>query len=251
MKPLLQRPYVPFLIALGSALLVIVVAFAPAVWQTLTGAAPPAAVDESSRPWQVQADAQGVVSAFGMRLPGTTLEQVRRRWGDELQVAVMARRGEPGALEAYIDSYRDGGITGKMVLALDATPAQVAAMRERSPRDQPVDADARRYTLHGDDRESALAMQVAGLSFVPAAQLDAATLTHRFGTPTERLPAGPGAEQWLYPERGLAILLHEQTRELIQVVAPSDFERLLRAPLLQAMAATAAASAAATASTPR
>jgi hypothetical protein len=242
MKTLLQRPYMPFLIALGAALLVIVVAFAPAVWQTLTGAPPRAPVDESARPWQVQADAQGGVSAFGMRLPGTTLAQVARRWGDELQVAVMARRGEPGALEAYIDSYRDGGITGKMVLALGATPAQVASMRERSPRDQPVDADARRYALHGDDRDAVLAMPVVGLSFVPAVQLDAATLTHRFGTPAERLPAGEGAEQWLYPERGLAILLHDQTRELIQVVAPPDFERLLRAPLVQAMAAAAAAS---------
>ena len=250
MKPLLDRPYMPFLIALGAALLIIVAAFAPALWQTFTGGPAAALDDDPSRPWQVQADAQGRVTAFGMMLPGTTLAQLSRRWGDELQVAVMARRGEPGALEAFVDSYRDGGITGKMVLALGATPAQVAAMRERSPRDMPVDADARRYTLAAEDRDVALSLPVVGLSFVPAVQLDAATLQQRFGAPAERLPAGEGAEQWVYPARGLAILLHDKARELIQVVAPADFESRLRAPLVAAQAA-AAASAPGSASAPR
>lgn len=236
MKPLLQRPWVPFLIAAGAGFAIIVLAFLPALWQTLLGAPPLPADDAAQRPWEVREDGRGGVGAFGLKLPGSTLAELNRRWGDELQVGIVALRGEPGALEAYLDNYRDGGVTGKMVIALDASPAQVAAMRERSPREQVLDADARRYTLAAADREAALSLPVAGLSFVPSAQLDAATLTQRFGAPDERLPAGQGAEQWLYPSRGLAIALHDKGRELIQVVAPADFERRLRAPLLAASA---------------
>jgi hypothetical protein len=228
----------PLLTTLFAALLILLAAFAQPLWRMAAG--PPAqALIESDMPWQVPVAADGHSRAFGLALPGATLADARQRWGDDLQVAVMAQRGQPGALEAYLENFRAGAITGRLVLAADPGADVVARLRANAVHDEPVDADARRYTLRADDMAEALRAPLVGITFIPAAQLDADTLRGRFGAPAERLvdaaPAGgKPIEQWLYPALGLAVALDPQGRELLQYVAPADFERRLRAPLLAA-----------------
>lgn len=225
----------PMLIALFAAVAIILGALAPALWRMAAG--PPAqTAAESGLPWQVAVDASGRSTVFGLTLPGTTLAQARQRWGDDVQVAVMARRGQPGALEAYLENFRAAAINGRLVLAADPGAPAVARLRENAVHNEPVDAEARRYTLRADDLPEALRAPLVGITFIPAAQLDAATLRARFGEPAERLldaaPAGAGRiEQWLYPSIGLAVALDAKGRDVMQFVAPADFERLLRAPL--------------------
>lgn len=238
----------PFLWAVLAGLAVIAAAFAPVLWQMLNpvpAAAPAAARGGLPAPWQIEPDGQGGLRAFGLRLPGSTLADARALWGDELQVAVIASRGQPAALEAYTDRYSGGGVNGKLVLASDAQPAAVLRWQDRSPRREPIDAHAMRWQLHADDRAEALRAGVAGLSFVPANRLDAATLQARFGTPAEVLAGEGRARHWLYPDRGLAIAWDEGSgRAVMQVVMPADFERRLRAPLRSASNAAASAPAA-------
>ena len=228
----------PMLIALFAALAILLAAFAPALWRMAAG--PPAqtaaeTTTETGLPWQVQVSAGGGSAVFGLTLPGATLAQARQRWGDDLQVAVMARRGQPGALEAYLENFRAGAINGRLVLAADPGAPAVARLRENSAHNEPVDAEARRYTLRADDLPLALQAPLVGITFIPAAQLDAATLRARFGEPAERLRDAEGRiEQWLYPALGLAVALDAKGRDVMQYVAPADFERLLRAPLLAA-----------------
>ncbi|MFY9514641.1 MAG: hypothetical protein WAQ05_27045, partial [Rubrivivax sp.] len=112
--------------------------------------------------------------------------------------------------------------------------ARVLQLREAAARSEQVDADARRWRLRAADIAALADTPLAGLSFIVAVNLDAATLQQRFGPPAERWRQGERLEHWLYPERGLAVLLDAQGKEVLQVAAPADFERRLRAPLLQA-----------------
>lgn len=239
----------PFLWALLAGLAVIAAAFAPVLWQML-GPVPAAAPSAAARaslpaPWQIEPDGRGGLRAFGLRLPGSTLADAQALWGDELQVAVIASRGQPAALEAYTDRYSGGGVNGKLVLASDAQPAAVQRWQDRSPKREPIDAQAMRWQLQRDDRAEALRAGVAGLSFLPANRLDAATLQARFGTPAETLAGDGRTRHWLYPERGLAIAWDEGSgRAVLQVVVPAEFERRLRAPLLAAMGSAASSPAA-------
>jgi hypothetical protein len=43
----------------------------------------------------------------------------------------------------------------------------------------------------------------------------------------------------MYPAQGLAVVLDSQGREVLQYVAPADFDRRLRAPLIAAGATPA------------
>ncbi|MDP1533849.1 MAG: hypothetical protein Q8L92_09755 [Rubrivivax sp.] len=216
----------PLAIALLAALLIIAGAFG----LPLLGGGP--AGDDGERlPWQVKVDDGGRSTVFGLQLPGATLATAQARWGDDMQIAVIARRGEAGALEAYLDNFRAGGITGRLLLATELPAAAVLGLRERARRSEAIDADTWRFAPAAADHAQVMAAALVGVSFIPGAQLDAATLVQRFGAPAERLRGSDRLEHWLYPALGLAIVLDTDGKELLQYVAPADFERRLVAPL--------------------
>lgn len=229
----------PFVIALLAGLAVLLLAAALPLWHLVAGA-PPAA--PTGQPWQVlrQGDRIGV---FGLQLPGSTLADARARWGDGLELAVMATRGQPGALEAYVDRYEGGGVEGRLVLATALPADRVAQLQQQAAKNEPVDADTRRFFLRSEDRAALADTSISGISFVVSARLDAATLRQRFGAPAERWQAADGVEHWLYPALGLAIARGRgdaASKAVLQYVAPADFEARLRAPLQAAGAVPSA-----------
>jgi hypothetical protein len=229
----------PAFLAAMAALVVLVGAFAPALWRTASDP-PPAARNDMPAPWQVTIDASGGGSrVFGLDLPGATLDTARRLFGEDLQIAVMARRGQPGALEAYHETFAAGFISGRLLLAAEPGADLIPGWQARAVRQTPVDGDTVRYTLAADDLAAALRAPLVGITFIPAAQLDAETVRARFGAPAERLASGERLVQWLYPAQGLAVVLDRDGREVLQYVAPGDFDRRLRAPLIAAGATPA------------
>ncbi|MBK1687004.1 hypothetical protein [Rubrivivax gelatinosus] len=233
----------PFLLALLAGVVVLLVAFAPALWQVLRGTAP-APVSSPEAPWSIAARGDGV-AAFGLQLPGSTLADADQRWGEGLQLAVMAETGQPGALEGYVERFDGGGVGGRLLLTTSLGDAELLRLQQTAAEREPAGGTLWRYPLRASERPALGATPLVGLSFIPATNLDAQTLRQRFGEPDEVIAPGGRLEHWLYPARGLAIAVDAEGRELLQVVAPADFERRLRAPLKTA--ASAAASPAASA----
>ncbi|MFO1329306.1 MAG: hypothetical protein U1F56_18240 [Rubrivivax sp.] len=233
-----MRQRSPFFWAALAGLAVLLAAFAPVGWQMWRGGAVPAGGGAAAAPWAIERVAAGEVRAFGLRLPGATLADARRLWGAELQLAVIASRERPAALEAYVERWSGGGLDGRLVLAADADPAALQRWQQHSPRRERIEAQAERWALQPEDAEEALRRPVRGLSFLPAARVDAAALEARFGVPPERISTADGLQHWIYPERGLAVAWQaERGRAVVQVAAPADVEARLRAPLRSAAAA--------------
>jgi hypothetical protein len=227
----------PLIIALLAGLAVLVVALALPLLHLAGGGAP--VVVSDGLPWQVQRQGE-TVRVFGLTLPGSTLGDAQGQWGDGLQVAVMAARGRPGALEAYVERHEAGGIVGRLVLATELPPEAVTRLQENAAKIEPVDADTRRYALRAEDRAALARTALVGITFLPSVNLDAVTLRQRFGEPAETRREGERLQHWLYPALGLAIVLDAEGKEVLQYVAPAEFERRLRAPLLNATAPPAA-----------
>lgn len=224
----------PAWIALLAGFVVLVVAFLPvlwAMWKTPPGPAAPGGSGPGA-PWAIERLPDGATRVFALRLPGATLADVRATWGDNLQIALMATRGAAPVLEGSVETVVVGGVGGRLLFTAAAAPQDLQRWRERSPKEEPVSAETRRIVLRGEDRADAWRAPLVGIGFIPTAQLDATMLRQRFGAPSEVLGAGQPIEHWLYPAQGLAIVLDTQGRELLQYVAPADFERRLRAPLL-------------------
>ena len=191
-------------------------------------------------PWQVEADGQGGSTVFGLRPGASTLGEVRRALGDELEVAIIAAPGESGSLEGYYGQVKLGFVLAKMIVTVDAPEATVSAMRERALKTEHMESTTRKITLHPDDRAAADAMTVRAIAVIPTVNLDEATVVSRFGQPGERIVASEKRVHLLYPKVGLDVVVDGDGRELLQYVAPRDFERL-RAPLLDVTAQEAPA----------
>jgi hypothetical protein len=219
----------PLLIALSLGALGLLAAAVPVLWHMLDpGAAPAPAAQDA--PWQVQTPAPGQSRVFGLDLPGATLAQARQRWGEDLRVAIIVGPGGDASLEGYVERFTAAGVAGRLVLAFDGSPAELERWREGVPREA-VGTGAWRHPLAPEAAARAAAAPLVGMTLIPAAQLDAAALTARFGEPAERRADGERLQHWLYPAIGLAVALDAEGKDVLQYVAPGEFEARLVAPL--------------------
>lgn len=223
----------PLFIALAATAVTLVLAAALVAWRLL---APP---DPATRaavlhgaPWQIETPAPGQTRVMDLALPGSTLAQARLRWGTDLKVALMAQPDGPVTLEAYLERFETGGVTGRLLLSFDTTnlAAPVARWRETA-FGTPQESGARQHVLAEQAIQELGTAALRGVNYIPEAQLSAELLQARFGTPAERRAEGERLQHWLYPALGLAVVLDAKGREVLQYVAPADFEKRLALPL--------------------
>ncbi len=215
---------IPVVLAAVAALIV-----APLLY--LPFAEPQQESERATLPWQIEVDANGHSTVFGFTLGVSTLGDVHTRYGSDTEIAVITPKDGTSSLEAFNAEARAGFITGKMVFTAELAQEAVDAMRERAPRSSHMESTTRKATLHPDDFALALQTPIRAIGFIPTADLDAATIVQRFGEPAVRLRSAENLEHFLYPERGLEVILDSRGKELLQYVAPRDFARL-HAPLL-------------------
>lgn len=190
--------------------------------------------DGSSRLW----GPQGLVLSQDAS-KASTLADVQRLWPIEVQVAIVAAPGEDGALEAFVDPAQLGFVAGKLVVSATLDARTLAGMRVRSSKVAFMDSTTRRYTLASSDLAAAMQAPISGVSLIPQAQLDAATVVQRFGEPSQRVSRGEGdaaVEHLLYQAKGLDVVVSAKGKELLQYVPPAQFNRLSQ-PLQAASAA--------------
>lgn len=181
---------------------------------------------------------QGLVLSKDAR-QASTLADVQRLWPIEMQVAIVAAPGEAGALEAFVDPAQLGFVAGKLVVSTTLDARTIADMQARATKVAFMDSTTRRFTLSPNDLATALQTPISSVSLIPQAQLDAATVVQRFGQPGQRVTRGEGnaaVEHLLYPSKGLDVVVSAKGKELLQYVAPAQFERLSQ-PLQAASAA--------------
>lgn len=234
----------PIWIALGAGAAVLVAAFAVPLWHMLQGApaaAPAATAADQGLPWQVQATGDGGSRVFGLALGRARLADVEARFGDLLQVALVARLGEVGTLEALVDPMAAGFVNGRLVLGFDVPPEALGRWRASSTDHGPMAGGARRFRLAPPDLAEARRMPLASLGFIPAVRLSEADVRERFGPPAAVQPLPDQALALLYPDRGLLVTVQPGSRGLLQYVPPAHFDARLRLPLAAIASAAAPA----------
>ena len=223
----------PFLVALGVGVTVIVAAFLPAVWHMAGGpqSVPPTAPQQDAvLPWQVQVQDDGSSRVMGLHLGVDTLAQARARAGESWQLAIVARAGELGALEALSEPFSAGFVTGRLVMAFEVPVESLRRWREASPGSAAMEGGVRRLELSAEHQAEAAGVPLSGLSFVPVARLSREDVRQRFGAPAQERTLADGATWLAYPALGLTATVAEGRRGVLQYVAPRDAPRLLEPP---------------------
>lgn len=182
-------------------------------------------------PWQIEVLADGTAKVSGLTVGASTLADARDRFGRDVEVALVAAPGEVGDLEAFFQDVTFGAVAGKLIVTADIDPAKIGPMRERAIKVDYMKSSTKQWTLSADDLAAAYAAPIRTLTFIPAVDLDEQIVLQRFGKPAERIRVSDHSEHFLYPERGLDVILDSNGKEVLQYVAPKRFAEL-RAPLM-------------------
>ena len=170
-------------------------------------------------PWQIDSLPGGYTRVFGITLGQTTFSEAIEHLGDDLDLAIIAAPHETGTLEAYYNHYSAGPITGKLILILDIAPDMLSAMQQRGYQD----GGTRRYRLHPDDLPIAYRAPVKVINFLPSFNLDEEIVQARFGVPAEVIQVSAKQQHWLYPDKGLDLILSADSKEVLQYLSPDKF----------------------------
>jgi len=170
-------------------------------------------------PWQIERLPGGDTRVLGITPGRTTLGEVIDRVGDDLDLAIIARPGEAGTLEAYYSHYSAGPITGSLILVLDVAADTLQELHVRAFQD----GGTRRYHLHPDDLPAAYRSAIRVITFLPSFGLDEAIVRARFGVPAEIIQVDAQQHHWLYPELGLDLVLNADGKDVLQYLSPREF----------------------------
>lgn len=184
-------------------------------------------------PWQIEILPDGGSRVFGIMLGQSTFNEVRQAFGDEGALALIVAPGETGSVEAYFEKINAGFVTGKLLLTIQSTVAAREVMLQRAVKADYMDSTTKRITLNEIDIEAMQKSPIIGVSFIPSASLDEEIIQQRFGMPAERIRGSEHTEHFLYPDRGLDLILDRKGKEVLQYVAPKNFASL-RDPLVAA-----------------
>jgi hypothetical protein len=183
-------------------------------------------------PWQVTVLPDGGSRVFGIEFDSTTLEQATDILGNRYDEGLFENSDGSLSLEVYFNEVTLGGISGKFILTLNADQGLLQSMKQRARKPKRMDSGAYRYHLSQLDRQTIGAMTISALGYIPYVNLDKELIEHRFGTPTRSIEVDKGKQHYLYPDKGLDLLLDEDGKEFLQYVAPKYFQQL-RAPLIR------------------
>lgn len=187
---------------------------------------------EQIYPWQITRLPDGGSRVFGIQFNHTTLEGALAILGTRYDEGLFENPDGSLSLEIYFNEVTLGGLSGKFILLLDASPSKLQAIKQRAIGSKRMESGARRYHMAPEDREKLGSIAISALSYIPYTNLDEEMIRQRFGLPDDIIPIEEGKSHWLYSGKGLDLLLDDDGKELLQYVAPRDFERV-RQPLLR------------------
>lgn len=209
---------------------VTVIALIAALW--LPGGQPPE--EYKYLPWQIEVTGDGYSRVFGITLGKSTLDEVEQQLQEPAEITLFSIDNGERAVEAYFKTVTLSGFRAKIVATLGFSDEALQGMYDRGERIASLAQGKRKITLSDVDLAIARNTAVVALTYLPRTDLNESTVIKRFGEPAEKI-AEPdsGVEHWLYPDKGLDVVMHAEAREVLQYVAPKDFERL-RIPLKNA-----------------
>jgi hypothetical protein len=181
-------------------------------------------------PWQIDILPDGHSKVFGL-IPGkTTLREAIAILGTDYEMAIVESKTST-SLEMYFSHYQAGPLSAKLVLAAKTDPDDIQQWKQRAIKKDYIGlGKTKKYLVATADLDAALSSVLRAIAFIPAVHLDDDVVRERFGDPEEKIGAEEGVTYYLYPKRGLSITVSAKAKEVLQYVAPLDFDSL-SAPL--------------------
>ncbi|WP_018860647.1 MULTISPECIES: hypothetical protein [unclassified Thioalkalivibrio] len=168
-------------------------------------------------PWQVQVIDEQRTRVLGFTLGESTMaDQMGRLPVPDIRLFVDPDGSR--SVEAYYVNARIPPFETNLVLRPDLDEAELDRIESQTTSDRPMPSGAWRYGLSDEALSSLGNVPIVEMSYIPRARWTPDVLEERFGEPAERMQVDSDHSYWLYPDRGLAIMVPRRGRVLMHYV---------------------------------
>lgn len=177
-------------------------------------------------PWQVTVLPDGGSRILGIHLGVTTVREAKQSLGHAPETALFENPDSRLSLELFYKEFNRAGLTARVVLTVGAADAVLQDFRRQSVKKGKLESGVVQYRLDAMALSRMESRPIIAMTYVPYADLKEKTILARFGEPAEKIQTHEQAQHWLYPDKGLDLIINEAGKEILQYVPPKEFARL-------------------------
>jgi hypothetical protein len=182
-------------------------------------------------PWNISHPTADTTRVFGITLGKSTLDDISRsyKYESELEISLFKPTDAAMGVEAFFEEVNFNGLKAKIIMNITVPNEELQHMFERGLRMNSTPS-GKRITMTADDLSTVRKLPIATLTYLPTTRLEESVIAQRFGAPTQKVrEKKTGLVHWLYPEKGLDIVL--DSKPFFQYLPPANYA-LLSTPLL-------------------
>lgn len=182
-------------------------------------------------PWNITVNSSGQTQVMGITLGESSWVEVNQLLNKYGSLAVFDDGNNVLALEGFFGDVTIAGITGRLILRLDAPQELLQELMEGARKREAQQSGAIRYTIDHGQRRDIVDLKVKSLTYIPVVDLDEELIRHRFGDPERIIVMPDGLRHFLYSAKGLDIIVDAHGKEVLQYVLPEDIQGIIQ-PLI-------------------
>ncbi len=190
--------------------------------------------EQQELPWHIEHPRPDSTRIFGLTLGESSPADAEARFRERGEYGLFrSSEGELSA-EVFYEQINLAGLRFRVVLTLDAHQGELQAMHDRGLRISAT-GSGKKISPAPEDASRLRKLPIASLTLIPGIRVADELFMKRFGHPALVIrEANSDVLHKLYPQHALDITTgsNKGEKQVLQYVAPKDFERLV-APLLK------------------
>jgi hypothetical protein len=209
--------------AFGSILAVSLIA-ALLLWWLMPDPREDVTRQRTDLPWQITAFPDGTSQVIDLHLGQDTLARAVQKLGPYEELALFEAKDGSYSLEAWFGNVRFGPLKAKVTVSLALGPARAQALATQAVERKASPTGDWKLLLPATVRGDLDDALVVGITYIPATGgLDEAFFRERLGQPTAWQRLDEERIRWLYPDKGLSLLIDAEGKDVFEYVMPRAF----------------------------
>jgi len=168
-------------------------------------------------PWQISKLDNGNIQVFDLIIGSSSLEDAVNKLGNYEKIAVFNDINDKKTLEVYFGKKQFGLLQAKIIMRLQVDIQTLDELiLEHLKREAAADG-AWKYILAKETALLLHPLSISGITYIPTYRgLNEEFFISRFGKAAQIIDKEEGVTQWLYPDKGLSILINTNGYEILE-----------------------------------
>ncbi|MDH5446737.1 MAG: hypothetical protein OEY52_14390 [Gammaproteobacteria bacterium] len=179
-------------------------------------------------PWQVTLMSDGSSQIFGIHLGVTTVDEVWQMLGKGPKLALFENPDGKLSLELFYKEFTRAGLSGKLILTVENEGNVLQDLKQQAHKKEQLESGVTQHYMQTQSLPVIESLKIVAMTYMPYADLEEEMVTARFGEPAEKIRSHEKAQHWLYPDKGLDLIINESGKEILQYVSPKEFTSLVK-----------------------